>query len=158
MKKKIKFLRALFLTLLIINFIVIFIFSSQDGKESTSISQGFIYNIVKIFIKDSSKIESIIIAMEPIVRKLAHFSIYTLAGIWAICFLETYNINDKRKIAIGTSIGFLYACSDEFHQSFVGERAGKFIDVCIDSLGFLFGIMLVMLVIKIYQFYRKSKK
>ena len=158
MKNKIKYLRTLFLILLISNFIVIFIFSSQDGEESSAMSRGIIFNIVKLFTTDTNKIETIIVTIEPIVRKLAHFSIYTLAGIWAICLLETYNVKDEKRIAIGTAIGFLYACSDEFHQSFVGERSPEINDVFIDTLGFVFGIMVVMLVIKTYQIYGKNRK
>ena len=81
MKKNIKmYLRMLFLVLLVSNFIIIFIFSSQDGEESSSLSQGFIYSILKNFINNEKQIEIIIENIEPIVRKLAHFSIYALSG------------------------------------------------------------------------------
>ena len=39
-------------------------------------------------------------------------------------------------------ICFLYACSDEIHQSFISGRDGNFLDVIIDSIGYLFGIFL----------------
>ena len=40
---------------------------------------------------------------------------------------------------------FLYACSDEYHQTFVPGRAGAMIDVAVDMAGVLFGLALVLL-------------
>ena len=41
-----------------------------------------------------------------------------------------------QKIMIYSLIGtFLYACSDEMHQLFIGGRAGQFTDVLIDTCG-----------------------
>lgn len=147
-------LRILFATLLIATFVIIFIFSSQNGDESTSVSQGFIYNFFKFFIKDQIYLENFVILIEPLVRKLAHFTIYAIAGIWAVGLLETYDIKDERRIGIGAAIGFLYACSDEFHQSFIGERSASPFDVIIDTLGFLVGFILIMLII---NYYKKNK-
>ena len=45
--------------------------------------------------------------------------------------------------------GCLYATSDEFHQKFSNGRTASSKDVCIDTLGVLFGIGLYMLVKKI---------
>ena len=45
--------------------------------------------------------------------------------------------------------GYLYATSDEFHQMFSNGRTASPKDVCIDTLGVLFGIGLYMLVKKI---------
>ncbi len=157
MKKNKKiYLRILFSILLIATFGIIFIFSSQNGEESTKLSQGFIYNIVKFLVNDNSKIDSIVEIIDPLIRKLAHFSIYTIAGFWCIGLLETFKITDERKIAISGLIGFLYACSDELHQSFISERAASPLDVTIDTLGFLFGIVLIKIIITIYNL-KKSR-
>lgn len=147
-------LRILFATLLIATFVIIFIFSSQNGDESSNLSRGFIYHIINLFVKDNLAIEGVIVAIEPLIRKLAHFSIYALAGIWAVGLLETYDIKDERRIGIGAAIGFLYAYSDEFHQSFIGERSASPFDVIIDTLGFLVGFVLIMLII---NYYKKTK-
>ncbi len=155
-KNKKVYLRILFSILLIGNFIIIFIFSSQDGEDSSSLSQGFIYNVLKNFINNEKQIETIIENIEPLVRKLAHFSIYALSGIWMIGLLETFNLTDEKKIIYGALIGFLYAISDEFHQSFVSERSASPIDIFIDTLGCLFGILLVMVIIKNYQKIKKK--
>lgn len=39
-----------------------------------------------------------------------------------------------------------FACTDEYHQSFVGGRSPAIRDVCIDSVGAFFGIMVVRIV------------
>ena len=69
----------------------------------------------------------------------------------AIGFLETFTIKDEKKISIGALIGSSYAILDEFHQSFISERSASILDILIDTLGFLFGILLVMIVIKIVK-------
>ncbi len=150
------YLRILFSILLISNFIVIFIFSSQDGEESSSLSQGFIYNILKHFVNNEKQIETIIENIEPLIRKLAHFSIYALSGIWAMGLLETFSIEDEKKILVGTLIGSTYAILDEFHQSFVSERTAALIDILIDSFGCLFGILLVMFLLKITKRWKNN--
>ena len=43
--------------------------------------------------------------------------------------------------------GFLYAVSDELHQSFVGGRSPGLLDVGIDSAGVLFGILVMALLL-----------
>ena len=158
MKKnnKIK-LRIIFLIFLICTFGIIFIFSNQNGTESSKVSQGFIYNILKFFINDANKVEYATILVEPIVRKIAHFSLYTLVGVWSISLLETYNLKEQNKIISSTIIGFLYACSDEIHQSFIGKRSASGTDVLIDTMGVLFGIFLIILFLKIYLI-RKNKR
>jgi VanZ family protein len=40
-----------------------------------------------------------------------------------------------RSLAWATLISFLYACSDEWHQTFVKGRGGKWTDVAIDCIG-----------------------
>lgn len=82
--------------------------------------------------------------IEGIVRKLAHFLIYTLLGICTMAFANTFNAKEKKKLYITVMLGFLYACSDELHQSFIGGRAGRFADVIIDTLGIIFGALIIV--------------
>ena len=48
---------------------------------------------------------------------------------------------------------FLYACSDEWHQTFVPERAGRLSDLRFDAAGFLPGIALLCFIL-----WQRSKK
>lgn len=40
-------------------------------------------------------------------------------------------------------IGFLYACTDEFHQTFVPGRSGELRDILIDTFGVLLGALII---------------
>ena len=55
-------------------------------------------------------------------------------------------------------VGVLYAASDEFHQSFVPGRSPSIVDVGIDSLGVLTGILAVLIIISIYRALKSDKK
>ncbi len=148
-------LRAIFAILLVSTLVLIFLFSNQNGEDSSNVSKGFIYNILKFFIRND-EMESVVIFLEPIVRKLAHFSIYAMVGIWSICLVNTFEIKEKNKIFITEIFGFLYACSDEIHQSFIGERSASILDVLLDSFGVLFGIFIIIFIKRIIL--KKRKK
>ncbi len=49
------------------------------------------------------------------------------------------------------AFGTLYAITDEIHQLFIQGRSCEFRDVCIDSLGVLTGIVLMIGIIKIFS-------
>ena len=38
-------------------------------------------------------------------------------------------------------LGFIYACFDEFHQLYVTGRTGQLMDIGIDMIGVLFGVL-----------------
>ena len=160
MNLKIK--RILFGILTIITCIIIFIFSSQNGEKSGLKSRGFVRKIVEITgitndLNEEEK-EEVIENCQFVVRKLAHFSIYTILGINILGFVNTYkNLKLQSRIEITLFSGFLYAVSDEFHQMFSGGRTASPKDVCIDTLGVLFGIGIFLLIKKLIKMtYTKS--
>ena len=165
MKKNIE--RIILLILLLGTMTIIFGFSSQDGKESGNISKKITEQIVKripqIQEKEQEEKEIIINRIEKVIRKIAHFSIYTVVGILVMAFISTYQIKEKNRIIISTIIGIIYACSDEIHQSLVPGRSPMITDVMIDTMGVVLGILLVMLgkvIIKNFQkkIYRNGLK
>ena len=119
--KKIKyFIPSIFLMILI------FMFSHQTGSESSGLSSQIV-----LWIQTYLHIP----ISEFIVRKIAHMSEYALLTLTLIYgfYKNHYPI---QKIMIYSLIGtFLYACSDEMHQLFIGGRAGQFTDVLIDTCG-----------------------
>ena len=147
-------LRIIFLILIIINSLIIFGFSAQNGEESSNLSKTVITKIADIFNVEENR-ETFLNIGESIIRKLAHFSIYTLLGIWVVCFMLTFKIKLKWQITLTAVWGLLYAITDEFHQTFSFGRHASINDVVIDSLGIFFGITLVLLVITIWN---KTKK
>lgn len=144
MKKKIIIQRVIFTTLLILNFTIIFMFSSENGDKSSGTSRKLVVEISKILNIEESNREEFVNELIPYARKLAHFSIYMLAGVWEILLFNTYNMKDEKKIIICTLIGMLYAISDEIHQGFSPGRTPKAMDVLIDTEGNLVGILFTL--------------
>jgi VanZ family protein len=148
--------------LLLTTFATIFKFSSQIAEESDDISNGVLRKIIDVFPYTKGLSEEIKIKMvehgNPIIRKLAHFSIYALVGVWIMAFMSTFDIRLYKKWIISMLVGVLYAASDEFHQSFVPGRGPSIVDVGIDSLGVLTGILAVLIIISIYRALKSDKK
>ena len=150
-KKNLIFKRVLFLMLLAIAFYIIFNFSAQDGEVSGSISQKVTEFIVKIV----SKVKTMDIAtqmrwiekLHPIIRKLAHFGVYTVVGFSVMGFMCTFDMRNIFKLLISFGVGVIYAVSDEVHQYFIPGRNASIIDVGIDSLGVLTGIFILITLI-----------
>lgn len=123
---------------------IIFAFSEQDGKESSSVSRkvsvacvNTVNKMTKQSWSEKDKLE-ITDSVEPFVRKLAHFSEYALLGL-LICILLSQWI--RKQLRFSMLWIFLSACADEFHQTFVPGRDGNFLDVLIDSSGGLLGVL-----------------
>ena len=140
--------RIIFAILSILTFITIFMFSNQNGNKSGNTSRNFTRKVIEILQIDKhleeDKVENLIEKSQFLIRKLAHFTIYTIAGINMMGFINTFDIEEKNKIKGVLLIGALYAISDEFHQMFSGDRTPAIKDVFIDSLGVLFGILIFL--------------
>src|SRR5262249_54217159 len=67
-----------------------------------------------------------------ILRKCAHITEYAILAFLLRRALST---------PWAAAAAFLYACSDEFHQSFVVGREGRPRDVAIDSIGIVIGLL-----------------
>lgn len=154
-------LRIIFLLLLCSTFFVIFGFSSQSGTESSSLSREVTTKFVNIFpytknLSNDVK-ENLIEHGEIIVRKLAHFSIYTLVGIFIMAFMFTFNTKLKIQFSISLLVGLIYAITDEYHQSWIPGRGPSVMDVCIDTLGVFTGILIVLAIVAIYRAFKNDK-
>ena len=153
--------RLLFAMLTIACMVCIFCFSMDNANKSSDKSGRVTKTAVQTFVKDYNKMPpskqmSVMDKAEHIVRKLAHYSIYTLLG-----FLASLTVG-RRKLFSKKSLGvllfcFLYACSDEIHQIFVPGRAGMFTDVLIDTSGALTGMLISMTAMWLY-FRIKSRR
>lgn len=126
-----------------------FWFSNQQGIGSSSTSKKvseIIVNIIDINkqYSDTQK-EEIIEVIEPIIRKLAHYTFYAIGGILIANCVYQFCSEEKRVITTSAIIGIVYATSDEIHQLMVPGRSGNVKDVIIDSIGILTGIALFLL-------------
>lgn len=150
MKKN--FLRAILLILLLGTLFLIFGFSSQDAEESGGLSSSIAKFILKQVNHDEIEDrQAILERTESVIRKIAHFSIYTLVGLLLMSFVSTYNLKENKRIMISLGIGALYATSDEIHQLFVPGRSGQVSDVILDSMGVLLGILIVLTALELYK-------
>ena len=134
----------IYILLSILCMITIFTFSSKNTTESNGTSKGLIkYSIntyEKVFDKDINE-EKVISKINYPVRKLAHYIIYLLLGIFIYnIFLLT---GVKHKVLISILICMIYAITDETHQLFVSGRTGQVLDVFIDTIGSLTSILLI---------------
>lgn len=141
--------------LVVIWMFTIFGFSHQQGTGSSNTSKKVSMAIVNILdirnqMPEEQK-EEIVQVIEPIIRKLAHLTIYMIGGILLINCVYTYATENKIAILSSSIIGVIYAASDELHQLFVNGRSGRLIDVAIDSIGVFIGIAIYLLVRKMVK-------
>jgi VanZ family protein len=69
---------------------------------------------------------------EVIFRKVGHVTGYALlTALWAWALQGVV----RRPLACAIAISLAYACSDEYHQTFVRGRTGTPVDVAIDAIG-----------------------
>ena len=154
--------KVLSTVLVIIWMLTIFYFSHQQGTGSSSTSKKVTEAIVNILdikkeMTEENK-EEIVKIIEPIIRKLAHYTLYMLGGILIINCIDAYIKEDIKIIICSSLIGVIYAVSDELHQLFVNGRSGKIIDVVIDSIGIFTGIAMYLVVKKIIEAIVDRKK
>ena len=145
MKKKV--IKGLIVVLCMLS---IFLFSTDNSRESTSKSNRVILGITNLFHKDlSNKEKEKIIDMFFVpIRKMAHFGIYLVLGISLISFFREFSIPILKLLLLSIFLAFLYACSDEIHQLFVPGRSGQFSDVLLDTLGASVGIFIYYLLFR----------
>lgn len=141
---------------------LIFFMSSMNTNESNSKSKGTINQIIEkgvsttngLGITDKhpseSKIKSIIEKINPILRKVSHAGEFMVLTLLVIFALKTCGIKGNKIYLIALVICFLYACTDEYHQTFVNGRTGQFTDVLIDTAGGAIGCAIVLIKNKVF--------
>lgn len=158
---KTNIIRIILIILLLMTFSIIFGFSSQDGEESKGLSRKITelitQNNEKIQSLSSQEKEEVLDRIEAVIRKIAHFSIYTIIGVLLMALMCMFNIVDKARVGITLVLGIIYAATDEFHQVFVQGRTALITDVVIDTMGVILGILLVLLIREIYRKIKEGK-
>lgn len=141
---------ALSLLLVIAVMVMIFCFSAQSGEQSGAMSGRLTTWVLNLIIPDYENFspeqqETIRSTVGLIIRKLAHFSEYALLGFSLILHIAQVQkkITVRLPLLWAWGVGALYAASDEFHQGFVSGRGPSIVDVMIDSLGVIAGVLLM---------------
>lgn len=137
--------------LILIWMCIVFKFSSQPSTESSQLSGKITKAILNFFNVLEGKTIEQQSQIETIVRKLAHYFIYTIGGILIFLHMDSYKIHINKKVLFSQIIGTSYAATDEFHQLFVPGRSGELRDVCLDSLGVITGIIITLIIQKMIK-------
>ena len=132
--------------------IVVFEFSSESadisGNTSLNVTRKIAQVIISKDLTEEQKNENIEV-LDSVIRKVAHFTLYTIGGFLGLLYINIYEIDDKKKIGYSVIAGFVYSVSDEIHQIFVPGRAGMITDVIIDTMGVATGVCVCLLIIKV---------
>ena len=126
---------------------LIFALSAQNGEESGSLSRWLMETAFgRLLLQILPPLTDSGAALD--IRKYAHLAEYAALGLFSSLFvLELYRERiPKRSARISVPFCFVYACSDEYHQTFVPGRVGQFTDVLFDMAGVLAGVLLAFLI------------
>lgn len=126
-------------SLLICWLFVIFFFSNQNGSTSSSLSNGIL-----ALIEEITRLPLNNDIFRILLRKLAHFTEYLILALFLLNLLRNYKNVSNREFVLTILFCFLYACTDEIHQMFIGGRSPQILDVGIDTLGSEVGILLYL--------------
>ncbi len=135
--------------------IVIFCFSARSASE-LDLKNDFIVNIIVHVVNknfdnlDSELKNSILSNTTFFVSKTAHFLEYAILGFFlffALAFIKKYGL----RYFFVVLISFIYAISDEYHQSLIPGRGPSGFDVIIDTAGVIFGIIIVLIIISVFK-------
>lgn len=127
---------------------LIFGFSAQDGAESGSLSRMISEKCVELLNTISGRhwseviMEGLAEYFEHPIRKLAHFSEYACMGVLVFALWSQWLKRGRKLYLLTTGWVFISAGADELHQLFVPGRYASFADVCLDTAGGVFGILL----------------
>ena len=143
-------IRYLLMICIVVICSTIFKFSSDISTKSSGKSIKMSGIVIDIFGngRNMSEEERMVAIknIEHIIRKLAHFSIYFLLGAFLMLTAGTFKWENCIRFDVSVLFALVYAMSDEFHQLFVSGRSCEFRDVCIDTIGASFGILLVLVI------------
>lgn len=146
-----KFFKYFSIFLVVFWMIIVFVLSAEPSQKSENTSGSFTKIIFSNNITDQRIKE-----LSFIIRKSAHFTLYTLGGMCiCICVILNYKKSNKGYL-ISFVIGSVYAITDEVHQLFVAGRSGELRDVIIDSTGILIGVMIIKCFKLIIYKFRRS--
>ncbi|MDN3019191.1 VanZ family protein [Paenibacillus sp. BSR1-1] len=77
-----------------------------------------------------------------LVRKSTHVTVF---GILAILLFKSFEVH-RYSYFLSLILTFLYAITDEYHQSFMPGRVSSFRDVLFDSFGAILALSLIFLI------------
>ncbi len=154
MLSKIKIRLPLIISAAIVLFtlVALFVFSGQDGDESSEVSGVFVDLVIRLFrlSDDAATLNTVTF----VVRKLAHFSIFAVLGAGLYELMRSLML--KKPYIISLALGLVAAILNELQQlSSVGRTASPR-DVAIDFAGVVVGSGIIFAITKLVRKMRRS--
>ena len=146
---------------------LIFFMSSMDTNESNGKSKTIINDVVEKSVETTNglsitdkhpsknKMNQVIEKLNYPLRKAAHASEYFIFTILILIALKNSGVKENKKFIIALVICFAYACTDEYHQTFVNGRTGQFSDTLIDTFGGFVSCLMYTFMMKINKIRKK---
>ncbi len=129
---------------------LIYYLSNMNTHESNSKSIGVINNIVEKVLNttynlgitsqkpDKNYINTIATKLNYPLRKIMHMSVYFILCLLIIILIPNIHkspTNPLKITILAISLCFIYAITDEYHQTHIIGRTGQLTDVLIDTSG-----------------------
>ena len=135
--------------------VMIFCFSMETAEKSDETSGNITGIVIDVFYPEfeeypATEQEQVYSGIQVVVRKMAHYSEYTLLGLLIRLCMESWFGHRMKRLRA------LYACTDEIHQLLIDGRSGEWTDVLLDSAGVLTGVMAA--VVMLYLVRRKIRR
>ncbi|MFJ7727751.1 VanZ family protein [Neobacillus sp. NPDC097160] len=128
----------------IIWMVVIFLFTQlpyfTGSHTATAIDKLFFIDKIG-FLSSQAKL-LLIDSLNFLIRKATHLTAFGILSFFLFKSLERYRFS----YLLAWCITFLYAMTDEWHQSFVPNRTASFKDVLIDTSGAFIVLLLTFLI------------
>lgn len=128
--------KLVFLILLALCTCAMFFFSGQSGVESGEVSLGLADRLLAVF----PWLGVDPVALEPVLRKLAHLSIFALEGFLLFMWINSIRRGLAINALISTGICAAIGVLNELHQLIAEERSCQISDMLIDFLGGAIGV------------------
>ena len=117
--------------------VLIFLMSHQEGGGSGRLSRLIVETLAEYGIDLKALFGDYAFVF---IRKAAHFTEYFIL-FQLFFFALGKRVSWGKRAGTALLLAFLYAASDEFHQTFIPKRTGLVTDVLIDTSGALFGLL-----------------
>lgn len=148
--------------LLIALYIVIFCFSAEDAesssKASVTVTKALLKGYYGIWGGGAKVLPEMVLLLEGIVRKAAHFTEYLCMGLLSYSIVNIWYQPVWRGRFLVVLQLIISAGLDELHQYFIPGRYAAFKDVMIDTAGGVTGIILFIIFKNICHLIKRLQK
>ena len=153
MNKKIKILISILIIFLLT---IIFVLSNKSQVEHVFREVSYLIGkgIINVIDDGEMTMYDKIVLLDNIVfaiRKLVHFVVYAILGMLTYYILYGRNRKERRNFKLSFTIVFIISIIDEIYQGIMPDRSFKLLDIFIDSVGIIVGVLIMWSICRIYK-------